>query len=353
MSVPPAPFRAPGPGAPAVGGQVSPVLVGRDDVLALADRRLAAAAGGQGELLFFAGEAGIGKSRLLREVAVRAAGAGFAVIGAGASPGDAEVAAGLLSEFAAELRRNEYTRAAGDRIARRVREPGDGDPNRQRRLLVAELTDLVEAITACPWPMLVTLDDLYWADDLTLDVLARLGRRAQTLPLLLIGTYRSDELYPRVPMRAWRTRLLNQRHAEEVRLHRLSRDDTAAMVSAIAGGVLPATVSGAVFERSDGIPLHVEEFLAAADGATVPDTLADAVLTRAELLGGSARALAGAASVLGRVFDLDLLTAITGESAEAIDDGLRELTDRFFIQPRPGQATYDFRHALIRSFRTS
>jgi DNA-binding CsgD family transcriptional regulator/tetratricopeptide (TPR) repeat protein len=348
MSAPAAPFRVPGPGAPAAGGQVSPVLVGRDDLLALADRRLAAAAGGHGELLFFAGEAGIGKSRLLREVAIRAAGAGFAVIGAGASPGDAEVAAGMLTEFAAELRRTEHTRETGEQIARRLREPGDGDPNRQRRLLAAELTDLVETITAGPWPMLVTLEDLHWADDLTLDVLGRLGRRAPALPLLLIGTYRSDELYPRVPMRAWRVRLLNQRHAEEVRLRRLTRDDTAAMMSAIASAVLPATVTGAVFERSDGIPLHVEEFLAAAGGATVPDTLADAVLVRAELLGPSARALAGAASVLGRVFDLDLLTAITGEPPEAIDDGLRELTDRFFIQPHPGQSTYDFRHALIR-----
>jgi DNA-binding CsgD family transcriptional regulator/tetratricopeptide (TPR) repeat protein len=343
-----APFRVPVPGAPTEGGQVSPVLVGRDDLLALADRRLAAAADGRGELLFFAGEAGIGKSRLLREVALRAAGAGFAVIGASASPGDAEVAAGLLAEFAAELRRNDYTRAAGERIAARLREPGDGDPSRQRRLLVTELTELVEAVAECPWPMLVTLEDLHWADDLTLDVLGRLGRRVQALPLLLIGTYRSDELYPRVPMRAWRTRLLNQRHAEEVRLPRLSRDDTAAMVSAIARTVLPSTVSGAVFERSDGIPLHVEEFLAAAGGATVPDTLADAVLARAELLGPGARALAGAASVLGRVFDLDLLTAITGETPAAIDDGLRELTDRFFIQPHPGQSTYDFRHALIR-----
>jgi DNA-binding CsgD family transcriptional regulator len=348
VSAPDPPFRVPDLGAPTGGGQVSPVLVGRDDLLALADRRLAAANDGHGELLFFAGEAGIGKSRLLREVALRAAAAGFAVIGAGASPGDAETAAGLLGELSVQLRRDPRTEPIGARIAERLREPGDGDAHRQRRLLVVDLIEALEAVANCPWPMLISLEDLHWADDLTLEVLGRLGRRAQSLPILLIGTYRSDELYPRVPMRVWRTRLLNQRHAEEVRLARLSLAGTAAMVEAIASTVLSTAVTGAVYERSDGIPLHVEEFLAAAGAATLPDTLADAVLARAEQLSPSARTLAGAASVLGRVFDLDLLTAITGEPPAVIDDGLRELTERFFVQPHADRSTYDFRHALIR-----
>ena len=348
MSEPRPPFRVPDLGAPTGGGQVSPVLVGRGELLALADRRLAGAANGHGELLFFAGEAGIGKSRLLREVAVRAAAAGFAVIGAGASPGDAETAAGVLSELSMELRRDPYTEPVGTRIAARLRESADGDGDRQRRLLVADLMEALEAVGNCPWPMLISLEDLHWADDLTLEVLGRLGRRAQTLPVLMIGTYRSDELYPRVPMRAWRTRLLNQRYAEEVRLARLTLADTAAMATAIASSVLPTAVTGAVFERSDGIPLHVEEFLAAAGAATLPDTLADAVLARAGQLSPPARELADAASVLGRVFDLDVLTAITGEPPTVIDDGLRELTERFFLQPHADRSTFDFRHALIR-----
>jgi DNA-binding CsgD family transcriptional regulator/tetratricopeptide (TPR) repeat protein len=348
VSAPVAPFRVPDPGMPIGGGQVSPVLIGRDDLLALADRRLASAADGRGELLFFAGEAGIGKTRLLREVAKRAADAGFAVLGTGASPGDAEVAAGMLQELSVELRRNEHTAGAGQRIADRIREAGDGDPDRHRRLLVTDVTEVFETVANCPWPMMVMLEDLHWADDLTLEVLGRLSRRAQSLPILLVGTYRSDELYPRVPMRVWRTRLLTQRHAEEVRLGRLSRDDTTAMATAIASTVLSTTVTGAVFDRSDGIPLHIEEFLAASGGASVPDTLADAVLGRAEQLSDAARALAGSASVLGRRFDLDLLTAITGDTPEIIDVGLRELTERFFVQPHQDRSTYDFRHALIR-----
>jgi ATP/maltotriose-dependent transcriptional regulator MalT len=318
----------------------SPVLVGRDDLLALAERRLAAATQGRGELLLLAGEAGIGKTRLLREIVGRARSTGFTVATVAASPGDAEVAAGLLGDLAGELRREPATAPTAERIVERLHTSED----RHRRRLVADLADLIEGLAG--GPTLIALEDLHWADDLTLDVLGRLGRRAGEVPLLLVGTYRSDELYPRVPMRAWRTRLLTQRQAEEARLGRLSRADTEALTAAITGAALPGAVSAEIYARSDGIPLHVEEFVAAVGG--MPDTLADAVLARAEQLTPSGRKLAEVASVLGRSFDLDLLTAITGDGPAAVDAGLRELTERFFVQPQDDRVRYDFRHALIR-----
>jgi DNA-binding CsgD family transcriptional regulator/tetratricopeptide (TPR) repeat protein len=318
----------------------SPVLVGRDDLLALADRRLTATAAGHGELLFLAGEAGIGKTRLLTEIAARAAAQGFTVAGAAAFPADADVAGGLITDALSSF---------GTRTADLLRQSHDGDSHRQRRLLVTGLAEALAEAGAGPQPLLMTLEDLHWADDLTLQTLARLAHRLPGLPMLVVGTYRSDELYPRVPMREWRTRLLNQRQAEEARLSRLGPEDTAALTAAISGTVLPATVTGAVFARSDGIPLHVEEFLATVGGAAaLPDTLAEAVLNRAASLSAPARALAGTASVIGRSFDVDLLTAITGERPDRIDDGLRELAERFFVQPHADGFTYDFRHALIR-----
>ncbi|GAA4590877.1 hypothetical protein GCM10023107_17910 [Actinoplanes octamycinicus] len=320
----------------------SPVLIGRADLLDLAGRRLAEAAGGAGALLFLAGEAGIGKTRLLGEISRRAT--GFLVVAAGAAPGDAGSAAGLLTDLGARLSRIAATAEAGARMTERLREEPAGDPDRHRRLLVTDLVELLDQLAERP--VLITLEDLHWADDLTLEVLARLAPRARSRPLLVVGTYRSDELYPRVPMRIWRTRLLTQRHAEEVRLPRLGRADTAALAAAIAGSTLPNPAVTAVFDRSDGIPLHVEEFLAAAD--RVPDTLADAVLFRAEQLSPDARALAGAASVLGRSFDLDLLAAITGGPPEVLDGALRELGERFFVQARADGTAFDFRHALIR-----
>ncbi|MFF5079146.1 ATP-binding protein [Actinoplanes sp. NPDC000266] len=341
----------------------SPVLVGRDDLIALADRRLAAATG---ELLFLAGEAGIGKTRLLGEIVRRAREAGYTVLAAGASPGDTEIAGGLLADLGAEMRRDPATRAAGERLQQRLHELADGDQHRQRRLLVADLADLIAAPppenppSEKPHPdgphpdgpsgaVLVACEDLHWADDLTLDVIGRLGARAKQTRLIVVGTYRSDELYPRVPMRQWRTRLLTQRLAEEVRLPRLGPSQTAAMAAAIAGAELPRAVTASVHERSDGIPLHIEEFLAVEgpdDG--VPETLADAVLARAAQLSPPARALAEVASVLGRSFDLGLLTAITGEGTDAVDKGLRELTSLFFVTPNGDRDGYDFRHALIR-----
>ncbi len=342
-------------------GPVSPVLIGRDDLLALAGRRLTAAAASApappsspsapffasapvaagGELLFLAGEAGIGKTRLLGAILDLAVTAGFRVRGAGSAAGDVEVAGGLLIDLAADLCRHADTRTAGERIAARIRESAGGS----RRLLVTEVAELIGSLAGTP--LLLWFEDLHWADDVSLEVLGRIGRRARELPLMVVGTYRSDELYPRVPARDWRGRLLTQRQAEEVRLARLSPADTHAMVSAISGARAPGDVSAAVYTRSDGIPLHVEEFLAVNGAESVPDTLADAVLARADQLGPAAREVAGAAAVLGRNFDLDLLTAVSGDPPDVIDAGLRELTDRFFVRARAG-STWDFRHALIR-----
>lgn len=330
----------------------SPVLVGREDLLALADRRLSAPTG---EALFLAGEAGIGKTRLLGEIVGRARSLGYEVLAAGASPGDTEVAGGPLADLGTQLRRHPGTAAAGERLGQRLRELTDGDAASQRRLLVADLTDLLAHSYDPARPLLITMEDLHWADDLTLDVLARLAQHARTIRLLVIGTYRSDELYPRIPMRQWRTRLLTQRLAEEVRLPRLRPDETAVMAAAITGASLPTAASEALHARSDGIPLHVEEFLATpadpmlgAEGDQVPDTLAEAVLARAATLTTPTRALAEVASVLGRSFDLDLLTTMTGDEPAAVDEALRELTEQFFVRPSPDGAGYTFRHALIR-----
>ncbi len=341
------------------------MLVGREDLLALADRRLAAPTG---EVLFLAGEAGIGKTRLLAEIVVRARLLGYEVFAAGASPGDTEIAGGPLADLGAELRRHPSTAAAGERLGQRLRELTDGDAARRRRLLVADLADLI-AVSGAPGApesghrpgTLITLEDLHWADDLTLDVLARLARHARSARLLVVGTYRSDELYPRVPMRQWRARLLTQRLAEEVRLPRLVIAQTATMAAAITGSSLPTAAATALHARSDGIPLHVEEFLAAgppvapptgslagAAADPVPDTLADAVLARAAHLRPASRRLAEVASVLGRSFDLDLLTTMTGAGADAVDEQLRELSEQFFIRAQPDRTGYDFRHALIR-----
>ena len=342
----------------------SPVLVGRDSFLALIEDRLAAAAAGEGRLLFVAGEAGIGKTRLLSAVARRAGVDGLAVVRAAAFPDDVQSLAGLLLDLAGNLlsAREPALSALGRSLTSRVRAVSDatGDAHHRRRVLVQDLADLL--VTADPGgPVLIILEDLHWADELSLDVLGHLAGRLATRPLLVTGAYRSDELYPRLPMRELRARLLGQRLTEEIRLPRLRLAETAAMTSALLGQPAPAQVVQAIHERSDGIPLHIEEFLAAIDedtmtphsgatiqAATVPDTLGDAVLSRVRHLAGLTRDVTSAASVIGRSFDFDLLTVVTGHGPDEVAGALRELQDAYLVLPGANEVTFDFRHALIR-----
>ena len=342
----------------------SPVLVGRDSFLALIEDRLAAAAAGEGRLLFVAGEAGIGKTRLLSAVARRADAGGFAVVRAAAFPDDVQSLAGLLLDLAGNLlpAREPALSELGRSLTSRVRaiSAAAGDAHHRRRVLVQDLADLL--VTADPGtPVLIILEDLHWADELSLDVLGHLAGRLATRPLLVTGAYRSDELYPRLPMRDLRARLLGQRLTEEIRLPRLGLAQTAAMTSALLGRPAPAQMVQAIHERSDGIPLHVEELLAAIDedtltpqsgaaiqAATVPDTLGDAVLSRVRHLAANTRDVASAAAVIGRSFDFDLLTVVTGHDPDEVAGALRQLQDAYLVLPGANEVTFDFRHALIR-----
>ena len=342
----------------------SPVLVGRDSFLALVEDRLADAAAGEGRLLFVAGEAGIGKTRLLSAVAQQADASGFAAVRAAAFPGDVQSLAGLLLDLASNLlpARDPVLSELGQSLTSRVRAIADaaGDAHHRRRVLVQDLTDLLVPVEPGT-PVLMILEDLHWADELSLDVLGRLAGRLAARPILVAGAYRSDELYPRLPMRELRARLLSQRLAEEIRLPRLDLAQTAAMTSALHGRPAPAQMVQAVHERSDGIPLHIEEFLAAIaedapapqpaaaiQAAAVPDTLGDAVLSRARHLATPTRGVASAAAVIGRSFDFDLLTAVTDAGPHEVAGALRELQDAYLVLPGADEVTFDFRHALIR-----
>ena len=358
-----APLTLPGP-VGARGVVQSPVMVGRDVSLALVGERLAGAAAGAGRLVFVAGEAGIGKTRLLSAVARRADASGFAVVRAAAFPDDVQSLAGLLLDLAGNLlpAREPALSELGRSLTSRVRAMSDaaGDAHHRRRLLVQDLADLL--VTADPGtPVLIILEDLHWADELSLDVLGHLAGRLAARPVLVAGAYRSDELYSRLPMRSLRARLLGQRLAEEIRLPRLELAHAAMMTSALLGRPAPARMVQAIHERSDGIPLHVEELLAAIDkdslavrsgaaiqAAAVPDTLGDAVLSRARHLAAQTREVVSAAAVIGRSFDFDLLTVVTDVGPDEVAGALRELQDVYLVLPGADEVTFDFRHALIR-----
>lgn len=319
-------------------------LVGREDVLALATRRWAQAAAGSGHFLLIAGEAGIGKSRILDEIADRLA--PVPVLTTRAWPRDSEYPGAVLFDLARALRQ-EGQEEVGDRILQRLHTAeSNGDAARSHRMLVADLADLVLGLLVAG-PTLLRIEDLHWADELSLDVLGRLAPLLRRGRSLVIATHRSDEVRSGSALATWRGRLLGQRFIEEVPLARLDRDGTVQLAEALLGDVSSATFLDDLLARSNGIPLYIEELIAAGGSHTVPDTIAEAVRGRSARLDSRTREVADAAAVIGCSFEFDLLVDVMARSADPVDSGLRELCDHHLLVSL-SDTKFDFRHALLR-----
>ena len=342
------------------GRVLCPILVGRDELLELADQLLADALAGHGQTLFLSGQAGLGKTRLLRAIVRKAEAAGLRVDGGSVAPQDHQVPLASIREMATGMRGSaEWGSLSHDLLA--IDGHHDGDALGARRLMVRATADrILEAIDR---PTMLVFEDLHWTDEMSLEVIGELARHAPERPLLLIGGYRADEFPADTIHREWRARLLSQRWAEEARLEPLTRDQTSMATTLILGGELPAQrdVVDAVFERTNGIPLHIEELLAAldddarADGrrirdAHVPDTIGDAVLARVAQLSGDAQAVARAGAVVGRCFTPEVLAGVIDRPLRELEPTLQELVDAAVIHPFQyiDQGYYDFRHQLLR-----
>jgi DNA-binding CsgD family transcriptional regulator/tetratricopeptide (TPR) repeat protein len=325
--------------------RVSPVCVGRDDLLALAERRWDAATTGPGHLLLVSGEVGIGKSRLFREVGKRLGGSVRRVWG-NALPRETAVAGLMLLDLADNLERDGLDRHA-DAIRAILLEPeGDGDAARRRRVVTSRLANaLLDLLTESS--TLLGFEDLHWADDLSLDVIERLAVLLRSATGMVVATYRNDGARPGTILGSWRARLLDQRLAEEIRLRRLDRSETAQIMEALNGERASTTSAEAMLVRSDGIPLHIEELLDQAEELEIPETVAAAITVRASALEPEHREVLEAASVIGRAFDIGLLEAITHAGPQNIDMALRELADRHFVVPFPDGIRFGFQHSLI------
>ena len=214
-----------------------PLLVGRDDLLDLADRRIAETLEGRGHFLLLAGEAGVGKSRFLGAVLRKASGRGMAVARADLAPQDRTVPGALILDLARSmLKVPAFAKLGHDFLS--LPHATDDATLPSRRQLVLEMVDrILESIDA---PAMLAFEDLQWADDLSLEILAELARRSRDRSVLLVGAYRTDELPTGTLLREWRARLLTQRIAEEARLASLTLDQTALMTTLILSTGLPA-----------------------------------------------------------------------------------------------------------------
>ncbi|WP_316761851.1 helix-turn-helix transcriptional regulator [Streptomyces herbicida] len=344
---------------------VSPVFVGRTDELEMLNDALARAAAGEPQAWVVGGEAGVGKTRLVEEFATAACRRGAVValggcveIGADglpfapfstalralrrALPGElAAAAAGQEEELARLL--PELDEAAPTRTAGRHDEEG------MARLF--ELTARLLERIAADRTVVVALEDLHWADASTRHLLSYLLRTLRTGRLVVLATYRSDDIHRRHPLRPLLAELDRLRTVRRLELARFSRAEVGRQIAGIlAAEPDPAQVEE-IFRRSDGNAFFVEELAVAAhEGCCtgLTDSLRDLLLVRVETLPESAQRVARIVAEGGSTVEYRLLAAVARLAEDDLIEALRAAVNANILIAAPGGDGYRFRHSLVR-----
>ena len=350
----------------------SPTFVGRTEELARLAAAADRAAAGTPTSVLIGGEAGVGKTRLVGELVAGARAAGATVLAGGCVElgGEGVPFAPLIEALRAFVRdldepalarllpgqaRAELARllpelgppaaAAGQRAAF----GGDPGPWSEQGRLFELLLGLLERLGADRRAMLV-VEDLHWADRSTRDLLAFLVRNLRHGRLLLVGTYRSDELHRRHPLRPFLAELDRGRRVERLELARFGPAEVAAQLAGIQGAPVPAELAGRIHARSGGNAFFVEELAATAGGAEreLPPSLRDTLLARIELLAEPAQQVLEVVSVAGAAVTDPLLAEVAGLPEAELLAGLREAVSAHVLLADAGDGTYGFRHALVK-----
>ncbi len=358
-------------------------LVGREEESELLLRRWSRAKTGEGQVVLLSGEAGIGKSRLTAALLERLAAEPHTRLRYFCSPqrmdsafhpiiGQIERAAGLayddkprakLDKLDALLAQTSTSPQDAALFAEMLSLPNDGrypaldlaPEQRRQRVLEALMSQLAEL--ARRQPVLMIFEDLHWIDPTSLEVLGRTVDRIKTLPALLVLTFRPEFSAP------W----VGQPHVTSLTLNRLREREAAAIIARLAGNkALPADVMAEIVERTDGIPLFVEEMTKAvleaeSEGAArhtvaavpspalaVPASLHASLMARLDRL-GPAKEVAQIGSAVGREFSHALLASVARKPEAELGSALDRLVQAglLFRQGVPPQASYLFKHALV------
>jgi DNA-binding CsgD family transcriptional regulator len=335
-------------------------LIGREREQAALTEAITTAASGDGGVILVAGEAGVGKTRLLRVVLDRS---GLQVLTGSTGPGGATPYGPIVAALRAYVRAvPDGLRGAGPlaaHLALLLPELGSPPPQSDLPTLVEALRSALVAIGR-DRPTAVFLDDLHWADAASLELLPALAVGLTGEPVALVGAYRSDDLPRGHALRRVRTELRRDGRLHEFAVEPLDPVTTAALAAGGLGGPPGSRLAALLYHRTQGLPFFVEELAAAladsgrlrdspggweladAGEVPVPDTVRDAILLRTDGLSDAGREALDVAAVLGLDIDLDLVEALVGTGM-----GLTELIARgLLIEGGPGQAV--FRHALVR-----
>lgn len=340
----------------------SPRFIGRREELGVLEAALARAERGEGSVVLVSGESGMGKSRLIGDFVstARAAGA-IALIGECVELADGELPyapiAGALRSLLHEPA-NDMVAPDTAVLEQLLADLTPGSPavegdtrsavSRARLFerLVATLADLSRRAPA----VVMVVEDLHWADRSTGDFISFLVRSARRQRLVLIISYRSDELNRRHPLRPLVLELERSGRAARVALRPFNRGELIDQVTAIIDGAPEPSLIDRLAERAEGNPFFAEELLAASvsPGSALPESLRDTLLLRVEELSPEAQSVLRVAAVAGRTVDHGLLAAVAGLPEDELAQALEEAVSRHMIVQDPSSTGFSFRHALLR-----
>jgi DNA-binding SARP family transcriptional activator/tetratricopeptide (TPR) repeat protein len=358
---PPAPL----PADPAIGrlGPAATHLVGRAEELAALEAEWQSAATGQPRISVVRGGAGVGKTRLVNEVAelARLQGAVVAVAQCFGTSGRLALApvADWLRNPSIQSALKDLDPVLRTEVQRLIpaaaavsREDGDAsaramvDAWQRHRFFEG----LARTLLAVDRPMLLVLDNMQWCDQETLAFIAFLLSLAPDAPLLVAATRRDDDSDEDPELRDWTVRMRATGRLSEVALGPLDPATTLQLAAAIAGPSHEAPDAALMQAMTGGFPLYVIETVRAMAGQggvlSASDDLAGVLRHRLEQATPTAREIAGLASAVGRDFSLDLLTEASDHEADAVVNAVDELWGRRIL--RELADGYDFSHDLLR-----
>jgi len=363
------------------GIEIAP-LVGRDEEAALLDRCWQQTRGGAGRVVQIGGQPGIGKSRLTQGLRERISEPHTALhyqcspyhLNSPLYPfiEELESLAGFAREDGPGRRLDKLEAALADLAPNKEEAlplfaallslpagrypPLQLSPQKQKEKTFEALIDRVQALAAHR-PVVIVIEDIHWIDPTSQELLELLVPTVNSLPLLLVMTYRLEYQPP------W-----TGSHVNTVTLSRLSRQQGAQLVDTVTKGrALPPEVLDEILARTDGVPLFVEELTRSVlessllreegDHYTLPGPLAalaipaslrDSLMARLDRL-GAVKELAQTGACIGREFSFELLQHISALSADSLERELEKLVEAGLVSRNgaPPLAAYTFKHALV------
>jgi len=353
----------------------SPRFIGRGAETTVMAAAVEDARAGDSSVVLIGGEAGIGKTRLIDEVAAQARAGGAVVLHGGCvSLGDG---GGLpFAPFVEALRRLPgvlATGAFGDLDLEMLRTPATAELGRLMPEFGTPTGEDVGGFARPEWvqarifegllgllgalgeraPVVTILEDLHWADGSTRDLVAFLARNVRNERLVVIGTYRTDDLHRRHPLRPWLAEMERLPRVRRLELTPFGPAEVGSHVEAILGHAPEPDLLEAISRRTEGNPFFIEELLAArgdtaAADARLPETLRDVLISRVAALSEAAQQVLGIAAVAGRSVEPDLLATVAAVPESDLEGPLREaLAAQLLVEDPAADGVYRFRHALL------